>query len=166
METSHSDVKGSAVVKEMAVNVLGFVISNFITLAFSGFMTEAQWRFPLGIQLIFCVIILVMVPMLPESPRWLVARKRDADARVVLQQLNDGDVEEEFEEIRSSVKAEQAAQSSWSQLFTGGLATRRMLLGMMLQLVSINGSFLPIQVAKSDYRLNNSRASVSAYQLL
>lgn len=47
VETSHQSAKGSAVVKEMAVNVLGFVISNFITLAFSGLMTEAQWRFPL-----------------------------------------------------------------------------------------------------------------------
>ena len=133
VETSHQSAKGSAVVKEMAVNVLGFVISNFITLAFSGLMTEAQWRFPLGIQLIFCVIILAMVPILPESPRWLLARKRDADAKHVLGLLNDHGVEEEFEEIRSSVKAEQAAQTSWAQLFKGGLATRRVLLGMMLQ---------------------------------
>lgn len=117
----------------MAVNVLGFVISNVMTLAFSGFMTEAQWRFPLGIQLIFCAIILIMVPMLPESPRWYMARRRDEDARIVLHQLNDGDIEDEFEDIRSSVKAEQAAQSSWSQLLRGGLPMRRVLLGMMLQ---------------------------------
>lgn len=44
VETSHQSAKGKAVVKEMAVNVLGFVISNIITLAFSGLMTEAQWR--------------------------------------------------------------------------------------------------------------------------
>ena len=154
METSHLSAKGSAVVKEMAVNVFGFVISNFITLAFSGFMTEAQWRFPLvstqstrpryqefrlsdqGIQLIFSVIILAMVPLLPESPRWLLARKRDADAKEVLHLLNDRDIEDEYEDIRASVKAEQAAQSSWSQLLHGGLATRRVLLGMMLQAVN------------------------------
>lgn len=69
VETSHQSAKGKAVVKEMIVNVLGFVISNMITLAFSGVTTEAEWRFPLGIQLIFVVIILSMVPMLPESPR-------------------------------------------------------------------------------------------------
>lgn len=118
----------------MAVNVLGFVISNFMTLAFSGFLTEAQWRFPLGIQIIFCAIILVMVPLLPESPRWLLARKRDADAKVVLTMLSEHSVDEEFEGIRQSVKQEQAAQSSWGQLFKGGLATRRVLLGMMLQI--------------------------------
>lgn len=87
-----------------------------------------------GIQLIFCVIILTLVPILPESPRWLLARRREADAKHVLGMLNDDvDVEEEFEAIRSSVKAEQAAQTSWAQLLKGGLATRRVLLGMMLQ---------------------------------
>jgi MFS family permease len=133
VETSHQSAKGKAVVKEMAVNVLGFVISNLITLAFSGLMTEAQWRFPLGIQLIFVAIILVMVPLLPESPRWLLARKRDDEARQVLALLNDHDVDEEYEQIRASVKAEQAAQGSWSQLFKGGQATRRVALGMILQ---------------------------------
>lgn len=117
----------------MTVNILGFVISNFVTLAFSGLMTEAQWRFPLGIQMIFVAIILIMVPILPESPRWLLARKREDEARHVLSLLSDHDVEDELQDIRSSIKAEQSAKGSWSQLIKGGLPTRRVLLGMMLQ---------------------------------
>ncbi|KAK5720819.1 hypothetical protein LTR15_006781 [Elasticomyces elasticus] len=155
VETSHQSAKGKAVVKEMAVNVLGFVISNIITLAFSGLMTEAQWRFPLGIQLIFVAIILVMVPLLPESPRWLLARRRDDEARQVLSMLNDHDAEEEFEQIRSSVKAEQTAQGSWSQLLKGGIATRRVVLGMMLQIaqqlsgINVLAYYLPVVLHRS-----------------
>ncbi|KAK5713401.1 hypothetical protein LTR17_017582 [Elasticomyces elasticus] len=155
VETSHQSAKGKAVVKEMAVNVLGFVISNIITLTFSGLMTEAQWRFPLGIQLIFVAIILVMVPLLPESPRWLLARRRDDEARQVLSMLNDHDAEEEFEQIRSSVKAEQAAQGSWSQLLKGGIATRRVALGMMLQIaqqlsgINVLAYYLPVVLHRS-----------------
>jgi len=155
VETSHQSAKGSAVVKEMAVNVLGFVISNIITLAFSGLMTEAQWRFPLGIQLIFCLIILVMVPLLPESPRWLLARRRDADAKHVLGLLNEHNANEEFEEIQGSVKAEQAAQTSWAQLLKGGTATRRVLLGMMLQVaqqlsgINVLAYYLPVVLHRS-----------------
>ncbi|KAK3070694.1 hypothetical protein LTR53_010006 [Teratosphaeriaceae sp. CCFEE 6253] len=155
VETSHQSAKGKAVVKEMAVNVLGFVISNFVTLAFSGLMTEAQWRFPLGIQLIFVAIILIMVPLLPESPRWLLARKRDDEARHVLGMLNDHDAEEEFEQIRSSVKAEQAAQGSWSQLLKGGMATRRVVLGMILQVaqqlsgINVLAYYLPVVLHRS-----------------
>jgi len=155
VETSHQSAKGKAVVKEMAVNVLGFVISNFITLAFSSLMTEAQWRFPLGIQLIFVAIILVMVPLLPESPRWLLSRKRDDEARYVLGLLNDHDVDEEFEQIRTSVKAEQAAQGSWSQLLKGGLPARRVLLGMILQIaqqlsgINVLAYYLPVVLHRS-----------------
>ncbi|KAK5718135.1 hypothetical protein LTR17_015857 [Elasticomyces elasticus] len=155
VETSHQSAKGKAVVKEMAVNVMGFVISNIITLAFSGLMTEAQWRFPLGIQLIFVAIILVMVPLLPESPRWLLSRRRDDEARQVLSMLNDHDAEEEFEQIRSSVKAEQAAQGSWSQLLKGGIATRRVVLGMMLQIaqqlsgINVLAYYLPVVLHRS-----------------
>ena len=139
----------------MAVNVLGFVLSNFVTLAFSGLMTEAQWRFQLGIQMLFVAIILAMVPLLPESPRWLLARGRDEEARQVLNLLNDHDAEDEFDQIRRSVKAEQAAQGSWSQLLRGGLATRRMLLGMLLQVaqqlsgINVLAYYLPVVLHRS-----------------
>ena len=133
VETAALEEKGKAVVKEMVVNVFGFVVSNVITLACSGIGTEAQWRFPLGIQLIYIVIILGLVPLLPESPRWLCARGRDDEARAVLEILSDDDVDTELMEIRESVKKEQAVQVSWIGLFKGGTATRRMLLGMGLQ---------------------------------
>lgn len=133
VETSHQDAKGKAVVKEMTVNVFGFVLSNIITLAFSGVTTEAQWRFPLGIQLFYMVIILVMVPLLPESPRWLLSRGRDAEAKTQLARLSDDDHEEEYKQIRDSVRLEQSVQVRWVDIFKGGQATRRMLLGMILQ---------------------------------
>ena len=140
VETSHDHAKGKAVVKEMVVNVSGFVISNIITLAFSRITTEAQWRFPLGIQLIFSVIILSLVPILPESPRWLLARGRDTEAKAVLGRLSDDEVESEFKVIRDAVREEQAVQASWADIFRGGPATRRMLLGMLLQIWCVYNS--------------------------
>ncbi|KAI0469695.1 general substrate transporter [Xylariaceae sp. FL0804] len=155
VETAHHSAKGMAVVKEMAVNILGFAIASFITLACSPLMTGAQWRFPLGIQLLFVIVILVLVVMLPESPRWLLARRRDAEAKHVMTLLNDHDMEQEFEEIRMSVRAEQAAQASWVQLFKGGRATRRVMLGMLLQSaqqlsgVNVLGYYLPVVLHRS-----------------
>ena len=138
VETSHQSAKGQAVVKEMVVNVLGFVVSNLITLAFSGATTEAQWRFPLGIQLIYIFIIMILVPLLPESPRWLLAKNRDAEAKAVLEILSEDDVDEEFKLIKESVRKELAVQVSWADIFKGGQETRRMLLGMVLQVWFVN----------------------------
>ena len=134
VETSHGSAKGKAVVKEMVVNVFGFVVSNIITLAFSRMTTEVQWRFPLGIQVIFIVIILVLVPILPESPRWLLARGRDAEAKAVLASLSEDDVGTEFKRIRDAVREEQAAQARWGQILQAGFARRRLFLGMLLQI--------------------------------
>lgn len=134
VETFHDHAKGTAIVKEMVANVFGFVVSNVITLAFSSITTEAQWRFPLRIQLIFVAIILSLVPMLPESPRWLLARGRDAKAKAMLASLRNEDVDVEFKGIRDAVRVEQAVQASWAQIFKGGPATRRLLLGMLLQI--------------------------------
>jgi hypothetical protein len=86
-----------------------------------------------GVQMVFVAIILAMVYNLPESPRWLLAHGREDEAKHVLSMLNDHDIHEEYEEIRTSIQAEQAAQVSWSQMFEGGLGTRRVLLGMVLQ---------------------------------
>jgi MFS family permease len=137
VECSKSQEKGRAVVKEMTVNVGGFVMSNIITLVFSGATTEAQWRFPLGIQLGFGVAIIAMIWVLPESPRWLLMRNRDGEARSVLRALSDsdGEAQEEFVKIKESVRIEQATKASWKQVFAGGVATRRVALGVLLQMV-------------------------------
>lgn len=139
VECSKSENKGKAVVKEMTVNVGGFVMSNVITLIFSGTSTEAQWRFPLGIQLLFSVVILSMVWILPESPRWLLMRKRDAEARNVLIALcgSHEEAQEEFHKIKESVRVEMATKASWKQVFAGGSATRRVSLGVLLQMVHL-----------------------------
>lgn len=69
--------------------------------------------------------------------------------------LNDHNIDEEFEEIRASVKTEQAAQASWAQLFRGGLATRRVILGMMLQTaqqlsgINVLAYYLPVVLHRS-----------------
>lgn len=51
---------------------------------------QAQWRGPLGIALLFPVMMLIIIslPMVPESPRFLLMRGRVEEAREVTLKLH------------------------------------------------------------------------------
>jgi sugar porter (SP) family MFS transporter len=69
----------------------GIMISYWIDLGLSFAPGSVAWRFPLAFQIFFCIIILVFIPFLPESPRWLVLQNREAEAREVLAALAETD---------------------------------------------------------------------------
>ena len=73
-------------------------------------------RFPLSFQVVPSVIMAIGVWFLHESPRWLMERDRQEEARVVLNKLhstgnNEDFLQLEFEEIRDTIIAEKAAQT-------------------------------------------------------
>jgi hypothetical protein len=45
---------------------------------------EINWRIPMATQGIPCIVVLVFVWFLPESPRWLMSRGRAIEARNIL----------------------------------------------------------------------------------
>ena len=45
---------------------------------------EINWRIPMATQGVPCIVVLVFVWFLPESPRWLMSRGRTLEARNIL----------------------------------------------------------------------------------
>jgi sugar porter (SP) family MFS transporter len=109
--------------------VLGFAMSLFL----APLDDALQWRvmFLLGCVLPSVMIYLVLYVM-PESPRWLVANGQDEEARRVLQLIypEGFNVDLIIEDVKEALEREAAAEQAvgWAVLFRPTPAIRRMLM--------------------------------------
>ena len=121
-ECSRSHRRGQLVMIEGAMITCGIMISYWLDLGFSFLDPNTiSWRFPLAFQMFFAVIILIFVLELPESPRWLMLKGRDDEARVVLAALSDLPeddltIKDEFTMIKSTVI--EMSKGNFRDLFT------------------------------------------------
>ncbi len=100
--------------QQMAI-VLGIAISqivNYVIVRAAGSASSdwwlglEAWRWMLLIEVLPALLYGGMALGIPESPRWLVARGRNDEARDVLDQINPGDVSALLAAIEASVDAE------------------------------------------------------------
>jgi len=91
------------------------------------------WRGMFGAEALPGVIFLMLLFFVPESPRWLMVRKREAEARGVLNRImSEEAAEREVGEIRDILSQE---QSTWRQLLAPGIRSA-VLIGMALAILS------------------------------
>ena len=78
--------------------------SNFVlgTLALGGM----EWRWKLGIAAVPALLFLLMLIGIPRSPRWLVKKHRHEEARQVLTNIGETDVEGQLQAIVDSMAFE------------------------------------------------------------
>ncbi|CBF85763.1 hypothetical protein AN1889.2 [Aspergillus nidulans FGSC A4] len=87
-ETAPARLKGKLVILQNALLLVGFSMSNWIIYGLAFANGPAAWRFPLAFQLVFIIIMIYLViPWLPESPRWLIMNKRDKEALKILSDI-------------------------------------------------------------------------------
>ncbi|KAF9265000.1 general substrate transporter [Marasmius fiardii PR-910] len=142
-ECSPATKRGSLTMIGGALITFGVMISYWIDFAcFWASDTSAQWRLPIALQIVFAVIMIVVIPFLPESPRWLLKAKRPAEALAVISALDDKPTSNE--EVRRTFHAIQEAgnvetgsdeKTSLRELLSGGKSQnfRRVSLGIVIQ---------------------------------
>jgi MFS family permease len=116
---------------EIAINV-GLVLGFSTGLTLSGLADEVEWRWMFGLGAILpCVMIGLVLKVMPESPRYLVAKGDDGAAKEVLQQIYPPgfDVAPIIQDIKEAVEREEASEHAvgWGVMFSPTPAIQRML---------------------------------------
>lgn len=115
------------------------------------------WRIPSAIQGVFSIGCILIIPFIPESPRWLAHQNRPDEARVVVAHMYaDGDenhplVLAQFKEIIDTMEWEKSAGETLSlkQLIKTPVARKRVSLAVSVAVFStIAGKLLNIQRSK------------------
>ncbi|KAF2170290.1 hypothetical protein M409DRAFT_64606 [Zasmidium cellare ATCC 36951] len=122
-ETSKAHRRGQMVMIEGALITGGIMISYWIDFGLSFAPGSVSWRFPIAFQILFALVILAFVLPLPESPRWLILKGREAEAVTVLAALSDLPEEDEYiqsEFIAIKESVIEMAQGTFKEVFTMG----------------------------------------------
>jgi sugar porter (SP) family MFS transporter len=113
-ELAPHEIRGALIALYQLAITLGIFISYIIDFLFS---SSGNWHMMLGIGIIPAVILFVGLLFLPKSPRWLMSKGYEAQARKVLHKLRDAErVETELTEIRDTLAAE--SKGDWRLLFS------------------------------------------------
>lgn len=137
-EIAPAERRGMLVTLYQLAIVLGINLIYFVNLMIAGagddqWNTELGWRYMLGSGVIPAALFFIALFFVPESPRWLASRKRNDEARDVLEKVNGADhADKLMVEIKSSLNQE---EGTLRELFAPGLRTA-MVIGVVLALFS------------------------------
>ncbi len=120
-EISPAAARGRLVVLFQFNIVFGIVIayaSNFCIQYILGQGSPDSWRYMLGVMAVPSLAFLLLLKLVPESPRWLLLHhSREEDARQTLQIINPTGFEQDMESIISS-NEEDAKDPGGTDLFS------------------------------------------------
>ncbi|KAJ9497664.1 hypothetical protein H2202_006697 [Exophiala xenobiotica] len=145
-ETSSAKDRGKLIAIDACIINSGVMVAYWVDYGFAKVSGPAQWRgnrVPVGLQLIFIVMVIVLTFILPETPRYLMSQGRDQEAKEVMARLagknvttDDHRVVELCEEIQAAIAIESAGGPfKMKELLQGGKLQnfRRMLICFAIQ---------------------------------
>lgn len=139
-EIAKKESRGSIIVIQQWSIEWGIFIMYFVGYGCSFIKSTptASFRTAWAMQFVPCVILMMGIPFLPRSPRWLAKVGREKEAIAILADIqaggniNDPLVIAEWEEITTILAAEREGQKGWRRFFKNGM-WKRTLAGTSVQ---------------------------------
>lgn len=126
-ELSSDDARGKAMAQEFQSNIFGLNMAFAINLAVTvllGKYNQWSWRIPIIAMQIYPIGLLLVIGLLPESPRWLLMHDKKEAAEKSLRAFfrTDDETRNKLGELEDSYKEEQdqGVSSSYRDMLTPG----------------------------------------------
>lgn len=118
--------------------VLGYAIQGWVGFAFFFWDGGSNtWRPPMALTMVWPLALLIGLPFLPESPRWLCMKDRGAEAQRILEKLHsdarDPDhsiAAAEFYQIQRQMEIDRTLGNSWMHIWRKPSYRKRALLAI------------------------------------
>ncbi|KAK5447998.1 hypothetical protein LTS15_009022 [Exophiala xenobiotica] len=158
-ESVPPDVRGIfAMFNGFFINV-GYLMASYIGLGFYFYTGAgvAAWRGPHALNAAPCAAMLIGLYWMPESPRYLLMKGKDAEAERIIRQLHSSSkdphhyyAQKELFQMRKQIELDRTLESSWYAMCTRPSYFRRMLMA----------SFVVFAIAASGAQVIANYASV------
>ncbi len=94
-------------------NIVFGILVSYLSNYLIGQGGDSSWRWMLGVQVFPSLLFLVLLRLVPESPRWLIIKKgKIEEATKVLKIINPSGYEAEVEEIKADMMRDQTVQGA------------------------------------------------------
>lgn len=137
-EIAPADIRGRLISIYQLGIVIGILLIYFVNAGIAGLYDESWniehgWRWMFGSGIIPSIVFIVLLLIVPESPRWLAQQNNWAEAEKVLKKVNgETKAAEEIIAIRESLTVK---QGSFSELLKPGLRIT-LIIGVLLAIFS------------------------------
>lgn len=120
-ELSPQKVRGMLVSLYQLAITAGILFSYLINRIFAN--TDYNWRWMLGAGLIPAMILLIGISFLGDTPRWLISKKRENEAKAIFQKIEpEADADKHIAEIKSTLTPKKQTKKS-KQVFESWMLT-------------------------------------------
>ncbi|OLN82893.1 putative glucose transporter rco-3-like protein 3 [Colletotrichum chlorophyti] len=135
-------IRGTLVCAYQLSITMGLLSASFVNILTEKLHTAAAYRIPLGLQLVWAVVLTIGLLVLPETPRYLIKQGKPAEAGLSLSRLRRLDIThpallDELQEIQANHDYELSlGPDSYKEIFYGSPHLgRRTLTGCCLQML-------------------------------